>query len=724
MADDEIKKVRKQIADDLEKAQQKEKKIRAEFNTELEESTVGTTKEFKNVISSLAKTRPEAAKIVSEFKGLSADTFKGAVLNRDLIKGMSAATEMAEKGWSNLTEEQQDILSDVFGGQVTRMQGLEEEEKKFTKLRKDALIKQSQTQQKITDLDKLMAEEKSSGLADAMKAVKDAEKKAEENENKSQDFKLQAKIAQAKNVLAEEESKQTEILDAKYKGQKDLLDKEMENKTWFVTEHEKSLSSIHEHQESASKELKASIDKSKEEQMQGLQSFSDGFKELVGFDIMGTFDGATKKLNALGKVFGGEGVLGDKIMGNLGRVMQDAGKGIGKAAGSLKKSMGSMLKGGMSALRGAFTAIGGGLAAAGTALMATLSAFAAGAAAFIGGLAVTAGGLLLAAAPYILAGVAIVGLVMAGMKLYEESEGFKAAVDTVIDYFINIKDSIFRIFGGFFDFWKGLFTGDFDLMFSGLKDTFGGLWDLIKAPFKAIGDFFKNVFGIDIGKFLKDMAKKMLPDWAVGMIFDDEEPDVEKPADVEGVEPFRAEMLEDQETLKKRSGTNRGRHLQKTNLESAEESGLYDKVGVFGKSQVNKDMIITAPNNQLKAILADNDIADESKELIEKELMARKAIAADYNEAFKSLQKGEETLEDGTDASLQLELAEDEMAKRRGEEIDQATQDAKPNTSDAAEQVASVVQQNNNNSSTNVLTHRESARDENERYYDDVMGAF
>ena len=107
---------------------------------------------------------------------------------------MSAATEMAEKGWSNLTEEQQDILSDVFGGQVARMQGLEREEEKFTKLRKDALIKQSQTQQKITDLDKLMAEEKSSGLADAMKAVKDAEKLAAENENEAQDFKLQAKI--------------------------------------------------------------------------------------------------------------------------------------------------------------------------------------------------------------------------------------------------------------------------------------------------------------------------------------------------------------------------------------------------------------------------------------------------------------------------------------------------------------------------------------------------
>ena len=294
---------------------------------------------------------------------------------------------------------------------------------------------------------------------------------------------------------------------------------------------------------------------------------------------------------------------------------------------------------------------------------------------------------------------------MAGMKLYEESEGFKAAVDTVIGYFIDIKDSIFTIFGGFFDFFKGLFTGDFDLMFSGLKDTFGGLWDLIKAPFRAIGDFFKNVFGIDIGKFIKDMAKKMLPDWAVNMIFgkDDEAPAEEEP-------------------LKKRDKSKEA--LEEQSLASAEESGLYEKVGMFGKSQVNKDMIITAPNNQLNAILSDDDIADESKELIQKELEARKSIIADYNEAKTALANGETNLADGSDASLVMEFAEDDMAKRRGQEIEQATQDAQPNINAAAEAVASVVQQNNNNSSTNVLVRKDTARDENDRYYNDLVGDF
>ena len=39
----------------------------------------------------------------------------------------------------------------------------------------------------------------------------------------------------------------------------------------------------------------------------------------------------------------------------------------------------------------------------------------------------------------------------------------------------------------------------------------------------------------------------------------------------------------------------------------------------------------------------------------------------------------------------------------------------------AAEAVAQVVQQNNNNSSTNVLVRKDTARDENDRYYDDIM---
>ena len=71
-----------------------------------------------------------------------------------------------------------------------------------------------------------------------------------------------------------------------------------------------------------------------------------------------------------------------------------------------------------------------------------------------------------------------------------------------------------------------------------------------------------------------------------------------------------------------------------------------------------------------------------------------------------------------------MEFAEDDMAKRRGQEIEQATQDAQPNVNAAAEAVAQVVQQNNNNSSTNVLVRKDTARDENDRYYNDLVGDF
>ena len=98
---------------------------------------------------------------------------------------------------------------------------------------------------------------------------------------------------------------------------------------------------------------------------------------------------------------------------------------------------------------------------------------------------------------------------------------------------------------------------------------------------------------------------------------------------------MKPEMESGEEPLKQRDKSKEAK--QEQSLMSAEESGLYEKVGMFGKSQVNKDMIITAPNNQLNAILADDDIADESKELIEKELEARKSIIADYNEAIKQL---------------------------------------------------------------------------------------
>ena len=113
--------------------------------------------------------------------------------------------------------------------------------------------------------------------------------------------------------------------------------------------------------------------------------------------------------------------------------------------------------------------------------------------------------------PALLIGAVALLLLAGAIYLYNNSEGFRTVIDTVVEYFMGIIEIIGNIFGGFYDFFAGLFTGDFDRMFSGISDILGGLWDLITAPFKAIGDFFKSVFGIDIGQILYDFARKVLP---------------------------------------------------------------------------------------------------------------------------------------------------------------------------------------------------------------------
>ena len=687
---DEIKKVQKQIAEEQAKRLADEKALREEANKEISKSTNTASKEFKAVINNLAKVRPEAAAIVADFKGLAADSFKGAVLNRDLIKGMEAATEMSKDGWSSLSAEQQDLLSEVFGGQIDHIRGLEKQHEEITKAREVQLRKAAMSQQKLSAFEEEQTEFKKSLLEEQQQKVAEAERAMQENQFRNKEKHYEGLLAQEQNRLADLEKQADAQIKEKYGKEEELLKKDLEAKKLAIDSNEKKLKEIEEYQANAGENLKEALDKSKEEQMKGLSDFSDGVKQLVGVDIMGALDSATKNLNALGKVLGTDGPLGDKIIGGLFKGMQNAGKGIANATAGLRKGIGGFIKGGIRVVGTAFTTIGTSLAAAGTALMTTLTAFATGAAAFIGGLAATAGGMLLAAAPYILAGVAIVGLVLAGMKLYEESEGFKAAVDTVIGYFIDIKDSIFKIFGGFFDFWKGLFTGDFDLMFGGLKDMFGGLWDLIKAPFKAIGDFFKNVFGIDIGKFIKDMAKKMLPDWAVDLIF--------------GSGNEAPEMTEE---------------AAKAGKDAAKESGLYEERGLR-KSLVNMDMVATAPTNQLEAILNDDDISDESYEAIQRELDNRKSIIAEYEEVTSAIAAGQKTLADGTTAdNMYVEMLEEEIAMRGGA-IDQATIDARPKTPTAGGG-ETVVQQNNNNSSTNIMNDTNSARDENDRYFDMLL---
>ena len=58
-------------------------------------------------------------------------------------------------------------------------------------------------------------------------------------------------------------------------------------------------------------------------------------------------------------------------------------------------------------------------------------------------------------------------------------------------------------------------------------------------------------------------------------------------------------------------------------LDQAQETGLYDK-DTFGNSEVNTNMIGKATNEQLQAILDDNDVDKKTEELLRAELVKRK----------------------------------------------------------------------------------------------------
>ena len=674
-------------------------KLEGERNRAIASSTSEQKESFKNLINDLKEVRPETAKIVADFKSAGDDTLKGALLNKKMSVAIEAATIATTEGMDALTEEQSKALSQIFGDTTEKLSEVLGPIAKLTEdiaaaeeeiaRTKDSIFEFesaiASTEKDIADLVLREAEYKKSIIAqEKLMAELDAKMAEEVHDNNKRTHALQIAAIQDKvndSITANQLEKAN--IDSMSANRQELLETQQSQLSIeknILNNNEIALQENSDKQESLMKketairdEMNANMEQAKNDQLSGLTDFSDGLKGLTGFDLIGQLDDAVKMFNNAQKVMSG--------------VAQGFSKGVEYMKGISIEGMTEKFNNVMGTVQKGFKFAKTGLTKMAKRFMVTMSTFFTSMITFLTPIMIAAGGLLMAAAPWILLGLAVVGIILAGMKLYEESEGFKAAIDTVIGYFIDIKDSIFKIFGGFFDFFKGLFTGDFDLMFSGLKDFYGGIWDLIKAPFKAIGDFFKNVFGIDIMAKLKQMAKAILPGVVYRALFDDDVP----------------EMNEE---------------MKEKGLDAAEESGLYEKKGIGRASVVNPDMIITAPNNQLNAILADDDIGDETKELIVKELEARKSIIASYNEAKTALDAGQTNLADGSDAETIMEFASEDMALRRGAQIEQATLDAQPNTGTGAGAGGeTVVQQNNNNSSTNIMNSTDTARDENDRYY-------
>lgn len=87
--------------------------------------------------------------------------------------------------------------------------------------------------------------------------------------------------------------------------------------------------------------------------------------------------------------------------------------------------------------------------------------------------------------------------------------GFVTGVDTVLSF----VDSMMTAFGGFIEFIKGVFTGDWDRAWQGMATMFGGITEGIKTTFKGtINGLISTING-----FLGGLNGLQIPDWVPGV---------------------------------------------------------------------------------------------------------------------------------------------------------------------------------------------------------------
>ena len=358
--------------------------------------------------------------------------------------------------------------------------------------------------------------------------------------------------------------------------------------------------------------------------------FSDGIKNLTGIDLAGYADDMVEGLNSVGKIFGVEN-LAESVFSGIGSMLAPLGTALATASApfiaGFKKIILNMWKHVKKMLPVIISFIAASIAFV-VSLWASISAMAAAALAIIAPVL-----------PFILIGLAIVALaallIWGGMWLYENSEVFRNAIDAVVGYFMDIVSIIGDIFGGFYDFFAGLFSGDFDRMFSGLEDIFGGLWDLFLAPFRAIGDFIKETFGIDIGQWLTDKLREWLPGWALNLL---------GMGGDEGTDALQAGLIDETDKA-----------TQKEDLASAKESGLYDE-NWRGDSTIDKEKMAEATDAQLQAIMRDNDISEEDRSMVLETLNQRQVDAGGQDVSKQIADAREEGLSGAALAEKTAEL--------------------------------------------------------------------
>lgn len=538
-----------------------------EIDKQLEEAAKSLKPAFKKVVDTLAENNKEIALSAANFRNSSRDSFKGALAAQKVRDTLSKVADGLKSG----------------EGQLGNIDFAE-----FKKVSEQTQTLEDQLATAQAELATAQSE-RANRLATAEKKTNDLGKKdIKIAALKEKSLNLQgAALNKVSDELKELEKERAEQKERILAG----LDRNVADNKAAVEAKAEALKQETETRDAYNNQLEGILKATNDESGKRLSEFSDGLKELTGFDLMDSFDKVVGKINGVGLLFGRQDLFGDVVgglqnfasatgsalsslsssvmaglsatgtyfsgigetfkEGGLSAVTEQLNADLGKVWGSMKDGAGNMMKGikggfdkGVTSLQAGFKAFKAGsmnvLRGMGTFLMSTatllVGLITAGASLVATGVSMLAAALGLSI-PALLIGLVAIALVAGAFYLYQNSEGFRAAIDTVVEYFTNIISIIGDIFGGFYEFFAGLFTGDFDRMFGGLKDVFGGIWDLIKAPFKAIGDFFKNVFDIDIMGIMRNLASKILPDWLVNKVFGEEsEPEPEAPKKQEAME--------------------------------------------------------------------------------------------------------------------------------------------------------------------------------------------
>ena len=456
-----------------------------EIDKQLEEAAKSLKPAFKKVVDTLAESNKEFAVTAANFRNSTRDSFAGALTANKLKNTLE---EVAQ----GLKEGEGEIAGIDFG--------------EFKKVNDKINALELKREERLETANK-----KGNVLYKARVAFEKAEAAELEAATRGKQVtgaaleKLRTAREEAEKTLAEKTAQQTKSFD-------ENIEREKENRKEYQDQLDKALEEM------------------QKESMEYMENMSGAFKKLTGIDLMGAFDSMVENVNAIGTLFTrgkNTDVFGD-IVGGIQNMGENISNGLAKAREGAKVMATNLMASGKQFLaQGKKFVISAGIMIKGL-----LSSAAAMVATGVSMLAAALG----LSVPALLIGLVALALVAGAIYLYNESEGFRAAIDTVVDYFMNVISIIGDIFGGFYEFFAGLFTGDFDRMFGGLKDFYGGIWDLIKAPFKAIGDFFKNVFGFDIKAWLKKKAES----FGLGWLIDGDEPNEKVEAMTNGADPAKA----------------------------------------------------------------------------------------------------------------------------------------------------------------------------------------